>query len=226
MTDLLRGKLGFQGLIVTDALDMNGVLGKMTMAEVTQRAVLAGNDVLLMPTDIAGAIDAVVDGVRRGLFPNRASPNRFASCSSPSRRWDSRASGSPIVQALRSVVGGQREPRGRTARRRARDHAREGLARRRARSVGMPRTSRVVSVTIAPRTDLGAGATFNAELARDVSVAALPQPHHGAGLRRDRRGGRARPDRTGASVPRQRRSRGSCPHSSRMRCAARRARIW
>src|SRR5215207_2801184 len=68
MTDLLRGRLGFRGLVVTDALDMNGVLGKMTMAEVTQRAVVAGNDVLLMPTDIPGAIDAIVDGVRRGLF--------------------------------------------------------------------------------------------------------------------------------------------------------------
>jgi beta-N-acetylhexosaminidase len=31
---------------------------------------------------------------------------------------------------------------------------------------GLPRTSRVVSITIAPRTDLGAGVTFNAELAR------------------------------------------------------------
>src|SRR5258705_324615 len=42
MTDLLRGDLGFRGIIVTDALDMNGVLGKMSMGEVTQRALLAG----------------------------------------------------------------------------------------------------------------------------------------------------------------------------------------
>ena len=63
MTDLLRGQLGFRGLVITDALDMNGVLGKMTMAEVTQRAVLAGADLLLMPTDITGAI-AIFDLVR------------------------------------------------------------------------------------------------------------------------------------------------------------------
>ena len=60
MTDLLRGDLGFQGLVITDALDMNGVLGKMTMGEVTQRAVVAGADVLLMPTDNVAAIDAEI----------------------------------------------------------------------------------------------------------------------------------------------------------------------
>ena len=52
MTDLLRTKMGFKGILVTDAMDMNGVLGKMTMAEATQRAIVAGNDVILMPTDV------------------------------------------------------------------------------------------------------------------------------------------------------------------------------
>ena len=57
---------------------------------------------------------------------------------------------------------------------------------------GLPRTARVVSVTIAPRTDLGAGATFNAELARDVSRASLHLAHHRAGVRRHGRRGRRR----------------------------------
>ena len=68
MLDLLRKQMGFRGILVTDALDMNGVLGKATMAEVTQLAVAAGNDVLLMPTDVPIAIDAVVAGVRSGRF--------------------------------------------------------------------------------------------------------------------------------------------------------------
>jgi beta-N-acetylhexosaminidase len=38
------------------------------MADVTQRAVIAGNDVLLMPTDVPTAINAVVAGVREGKF--------------------------------------------------------------------------------------------------------------------------------------------------------------
>jgi beta-N-acetylhexosaminidase len=165
MTDLLRGKLGFRGLIFTDALDMNGVLGKMTMAEVTQRAVLAGNDVLLMPTDIAGAIDAIVDGVRRGLFPESRITESVRKLLVAKQEMGLAQQRFTDVQAMRAVVA---------------DSASLAVARLAAEraitlvkdSLGlvpfgrMPRTSRVVSVTIAPRTDLGAGVTFNAELAR------------------------------------------------------------
>jgi beta-N-acetylhexosaminidase len=165
MTDLLRGKIGFQGLIFTDALDMNGVLGKMTMAEVTQRAVLAGNDVLLMPTDIAGAIDAVVDGVHRGLFPESRITESVRKLLVAKQEMGLARQRFTDLQALRSVVA---------------DSANLAVARLAAEraitlvkdSLGvvpfgrMPRASRIVSVTIAPRTDLGAGIAFNAELAR------------------------------------------------------------
>jgi len=165
MTDLLRGKIGFQGLIFTDALDMSGVLGKMTMAEVTQRAVLAGNDVLLMPTDIAGAIDAVVDGVHRGLFPESRITESVRKLLVAKQEMGLARQRFTDLQALRSVVA---------------DSANLAVARLAAEraitlvkdSLGvvpfgrMPRASHIVSVTIAPRTDLGAGIAFNAELAR------------------------------------------------------------
>ena len=101
-----RTDSAFRASLVTDALDMNGVLGKMTMAEVTQRAVLAGNDVLLMPTDIAGAIDAVVDGVRTGRFPE----SRIDAVGAQAARRQAgdgarTASGYVDVQAMRAVVG-------------------------------------------------------------------------------------------------------------------------
>src|SRR4051812_39855285 len=105
MTDLLRGKLGFRGLIVTDALDMNGVLGKMTMAEVTQRAVGAGADVLLMPTDIPGAIDAVVDGVRRGLFPESRITESARKLLVAKHEMGLARQRFTDIQALRSIVG-------------------------------------------------------------------------------------------------------------------------
>lgn len=66
---VLRGELGFQGLIVTDALDMGGVRNKLSPGEVAVRALLAGADVLLMPPDPVAARDAVVAAVQSGRLP-------------------------------------------------------------------------------------------------------------------------------------------------------------
>ncbi|HEU4721039.1 MAG TPA: glycoside hydrolase family 3 N-terminal domain-containing protein [Gemmatimonadaceae bacterium] len=165
MTDLLRGQLGFRGLVVTDALDMNGVLGKMTMAEVTQRAVAAGNDVLLMPTDIAGAIDAVVDGVRRGLFPESRIDESVRKLLVAKQEMGLSRQRLTDLQAMRSVVGDSSTvANARAAAERAITLVKDSLGL--VPFSGLPRTARVVSVTIAPRTDLGAGVAFNAELAR------------------------------------------------------------
>ena len=165
MTDLLRGRLGFKGLIVTDALDMNGVLGKMTMAEVTQRAVVAGNDVLLMPTDIPGAIDAIVDGVRRGSFTEARIDESVRKLLLAKQEMGLVRQRLTDVQAMRTVVGDSGSgANARLAAERAITLVKDSLGV--VPFGGLPRTSRVVSVTIAPRTDLGAGVTFNAELAR------------------------------------------------------------
>lgn len=165
MTDLLRGRLGFRGLVVTDALDMNGVLGKMTMAEVTQRAVGAGADLLLMPTDIVGAIDAVVDGVRRGLFPESRITESARRILVAKQQVGLARQRLTDLQALRTVVGDSMSVAdARVAAERAITLVKDSLG---VVPFGaMPRTARVVSITIAPRTDLGAGVTFNAELAR------------------------------------------------------------
>lgn len=63
---LLREELGFQGLVVTDALRMGGIVRRYGNAQAAVQAVLAGADVLLMPPDIPTAIDAVVAAVERG----------------------------------------------------------------------------------------------------------------------------------------------------------------
>ena len=165
MTDLLRGRLGFRGLVVTDALDMNGVLGKMTMAEVTQRAVTAGADLLLMPTDITGAIDAIVDGVRRGLFTEARVTESTRRLLVAKQEMGLARQRLTDLQALRTVVGDSVSVAdARLAAERAITLVKDSLGV--VPFGGLQRTARVVSVTIAPRTDLGAGATFNAELAR------------------------------------------------------------
>ncbi len=62
LSGLLRKELGFAGVVVTDALDMGGI----TSAEASVQAVLGGADVLLMPTDIEGAIEAIAREVSEG----------------------------------------------------------------------------------------------------------------------------------------------------------------
>ncbi|MCT9928868.1 glycoside hydrolase family 3 protein [Planotetraspora sp. A-T 1434] len=66
LTGLLREKLGFDGVITTDALDMAGVRKKYGDAEVAVRAILAGADMLLMPPDFRTAYGAVLKAVQTG----------------------------------------------------------------------------------------------------------------------------------------------------------------
>lgn len=71
VTGLLRGELGFDGVITTDALDMAGVRKKYGDAEVAVRAILAGVDVLLMPPDLDKAYGAVLKAVKSGRITER-----------------------------------------------------------------------------------------------------------------------------------------------------------
>jgi beta-N-acetylhexosaminidase len=66
LTGILRDSLGFKGLIVTDALDMGGIVGTYGAGEAAVLALLAGSDILLMPTDPVLAVRAVVEAVRTG----------------------------------------------------------------------------------------------------------------------------------------------------------------
>ncbi len=66
VTGLLRNRLGYQGVIVTDSLQMGGVLQGHTPAQVAVQAVQAGCDQLLMPGDPGVAYRAVLRAAQRG----------------------------------------------------------------------------------------------------------------------------------------------------------------
>ncbi|HLX00441.1 MAG TPA: glycoside hydrolase family 3 N-terminal domain-containing protein [Candidatus Acidoferrales bacterium] len=66
LTDLLRNEMDFPGLIVTDALDMDGVAARFSPGEAAVRAVLAGADVLLLSPSPDGAIAALHEAVASG----------------------------------------------------------------------------------------------------------------------------------------------------------------
>ncbi len=63
---LLRQDLGFRGLVVTDALNMGAIVSRYGASQAAVLALQAGADILLMPADPKGAIDAIVDAVGRG----------------------------------------------------------------------------------------------------------------------------------------------------------------
>jgi beta-N-acetylhexosaminidase len=68
VTDLLEKQLGFQGIIVTDALDMAG-LTKLFANDIGRAAVeafKAGNDLLIIPADFPASYDSMVKAVKSG----------------------------------------------------------------------------------------------------------------------------------------------------------------
>ncbi|MGD8540297.1 MAG: glycoside hydrolase family 3 protein, partial [Candidatus Aminicenantes bacterium] len=66
LTDLLRKELGFEGLIVTDAMGMGGVTTLYKPEEAALRAIHAGIDMILLPPKPKEVINALVKAVRDG----------------------------------------------------------------------------------------------------------------------------------------------------------------
>lgn len=66
VTGLLKDTLGFKGLVFTDALNMKGVSKFYKPGEVSARALIAGNDVLLFPEDVPQGIAEIKAAMTRG----------------------------------------------------------------------------------------------------------------------------------------------------------------
>lgn len=66
ITDLLREELGFQGITVTDAMNMQSVTDSYSSAEAAVLAIQAGTDMILMPEDFRMAYEGVCNAVYNG----------------------------------------------------------------------------------------------------------------------------------------------------------------
>jgi beta-N-acetylhexosaminidase len=188
MTDLLRHDLGFRGLLITDAMDMNGVLasvrpgranqvmtgtyGTITsigLAEACKRALEAGADVLLMPSDVSAAIDAVVAGVQEGRFTVARVDSSVRRLLELKERLGLHRNRLVDLDSVQAIVG---------------DSNNLNVARRAAElSITLAKDSlhlvplahgpgaaqRVLAVTMASRSDLGANVAFLAELRRGLA---------------------------------------------------------
>lgn len=74
ITGLLRHRLGYQGVIVTDALDMDGASGAIGIPEASVRALCAGADLLCLGAkehedSVRAIVEAIVAAVRSGQLP-------------------------------------------------------------------------------------------------------------------------------------------------------------
>ena len=71
LTGVLRDELGFRGMIVTDAMDMQGLTKQFSPGEAAVRALEAGADILLMPREPEQALEGVVEAVRSGRLTEK-----------------------------------------------------------------------------------------------------------------------------------------------------------
>jgi beta-N-acetylhexosaminidase len=168
VTTLLRQQLGFTGLVVSDAMDMRGVLDQYGPTESVKRAVAAGVDVLIQPLDVHAAIDAIVSGVKENRYPEDRVTEAARRILALKHKLGLDRQRLVDLNQLSTVVG---------------DSANVALARTIAdRSITIVRdslrllplspvtTPRILSVTVAKRADLAAGTSFNTELKRTFPV--------------------------------------------------------
>ncbi|HMB99904.1 MAG TPA: glycoside hydrolase family 3 N-terminal domain-containing protein [Flavobacteriaceae bacterium] len=66
VTDILKEKLGFKGLIYTDALNMKGASNFNESGEIDLAAFMAGNDVLLISEDVPTGVSKIIDAYNKG----------------------------------------------------------------------------------------------------------------------------------------------------------------
>jgi beta-N-acetylhexosaminidase len=164
--DLLRDELGFRGLVVSDAMDMRGVIDQFGVAESVKRAVAAGADVLLQPIDVGQAIDAVIAGIGEGRY-DEARLDRSVRRILAAKRAAGLDRGREVsLEAAREIVGDSaHQAAAATIAARSITLVKDSLGRIPLRPTGV-RGGRVLSITVARRADLAAGVSFNAELRR------------------------------------------------------------
>jgi beta-N-acetylhexosaminidase len=162
LTDLLRNELKFTGIIISDAMDMAGVLNQYGAVEAVKRAVGAGVDILIQPLNVTQTIDAVVAGVKEGRYSEARIDESVRRILKSKEQLGLNRRKLVSLDSLRHIVG---------------DSSHTAMARRIAeRSITLVKDSlgqiplataanpRILSITVGRRTDLAAGVAFNGEL--------------------------------------------------------------
>ena len=68
LTDVLRTQMGYKGIVITDAMNMNAITSVYGADEAAVKAVQAGADMILMPQDYETAYNGLLDAVKNGTI--------------------------------------------------------------------------------------------------------------------------------------------------------------
>ena len=167
LSGLLRTELGFDGLVISDAMDMRGVIDTYGSAEAVKRAVAAGADVLLQPIDVGVAIDAVMAGVREGRYGEARIDESVRRILAAKRGAGLDRRRLVSLDSARAVVGdSSHHATAATVAARSITLVKDSLAQ--VPLGAREQRGRVLSITIARRADLAAGVAFSAELRRGI----------------------------------------------------------
>jgi len=162
MTDLLRTELRFNGIIISDAMDMAGVLNQYGAVEAVKRAVGAGVDILIQPLNVTQTIDAVVAGVREGKYTEARLDESVRRILRAKQSLGLNRRKLVNLDSVRFVVGDSTHAAmARLIGEKSITLVKDSLGQVPLVSSANPR---VLSITVGRRTDLGAGIAFNGEL--------------------------------------------------------------
>ncbi|MEP6509533.1 MAG: glycoside hydrolase family 3 N-terminal domain-containing protein, partial [Gemmatimonadales bacterium] len=166
MTGLLRDDLQFKGVVISDAMDMVGVLKQFGPDESVKRGIAAGIDILIQPQNVTNTINAVVAGIREGRYTEARLDESVRRVLTLKRRLDLQHHRTVSLDALRMTVGDSSHLAA------ARNVAEKSITLVKDSLSEIPlavsRNPRVLSITIARRADLSAGAAFNGELRTEL----------------------------------------------------------
>ncbi|WP_232538721.1 glycoside hydrolase family 3 N-terminal domain-containing protein [Chitinophaga tropicalis] len=68
ITGLLKEEMGYKGIVITDALEMKGIAKFYNGGEEAAQSLLAGNDMMMLPSTAEGSVDAIRRAIRKGLI--------------------------------------------------------------------------------------------------------------------------------------------------------------
>lgn len=69
ITDVLRNQMGYEGIVITDAMNMGAIVNTYSSSDAAVKTIQAGTDIVLMPADFHSAYQGVLSAVLNGMIP-------------------------------------------------------------------------------------------------------------------------------------------------------------